>query len=101
MLRLFFRALILYERGETSFHFEEVIPSQQECRVLSRFLMQQWILEECFDLPEKQTISQTECRLTMKLTQILLFALFSLSDLKQARQIADNKIKNLVAALNE
>jgi hypothetical protein len=42
-----------------------------------------------------------EARVILKLTQIVLFCTFNFSDLKRSKELADNKIKNLITALNE
>lgn len=38
-VRLFFRALVLHDRRESQFHFLEIVPSQEECRTISKLFM--------------------------------------------------------------
>ena len=38
-VKLFFRSLVLHERGLTELHYDEITPNQQECRVMTRFFI--------------------------------------------------------------
>ena len=89
-VKLFFRSLVLHERGLEEFHFDDITPNQQECRIISRYFMTEWILKKCFSpafAMSNPKDDQSEIRLTTKLIEILLYATFNLCDFKTAKQL--------------